>query len=203
MTRASTTSNEAGDVQMATTRGKKETAPRAASPADPPEVRDAGAVANPGTAAKSARKRAASPAKPRAAGAGEPKRDRRSESYTESSQRRKAVKETDQLRDDLRDFASARPSGWGHEDWLAFLDTLKERGHDTSEPDAIGRKLERERLAVVLSTVPGLGPKRMEALVERFETLWSMRHASADEVAAVPGIPRSLAEKVVAEVRGQ
>lgn len=188
---------------METTRGKKDTAPRAASPADPPAVRDVGPVVNPGTAAKSARKRAASPAKPRAAGVGEPKPDRRSESYAESAQRRKAVKETDRLREDLRDFASARPSGWGHEDWLAFLDSLKERGHDTSEPDAIGRKLERERLAVVLSTVPGLGPKRVETLVERFETLWSMRHAGVDEVASAPGIPRSLAEKVVAELRGR
>lgn len=185
---------------MAEPKGKGAPARRAAAPADPPEVRKAGAVANPETAATAARKRAASPAMPRAAGATSPKRGK-GETYAESAKKRHAVKETDQLREDLRDFASARPSGWGHDDWLAFLDALKERGHDTSEPEAIGRQLERERLAVVLSQVPGLGPKRVEALVERFETMWSARHAGAERIAEVPGIPRALAERVAEALR--
>ena len=100
------------------------------------------------------------------------------------------------LRTDMREFASARPEGWDHSDWLSFLDHLKERGHDTSSPDDIGRQLERERLAVVLSGVRSLGPKRVEGLVGRFDTLWSMRRADVDEIAAVPGMNRSLAEKV-------
>lgn len=185
---------------MAEPKGKGPRAPRAAAPADPPELREAGATVNPDTAATAARKRAASPAKPRAAGATTPKRGK-GESYADSAKKRRAVKETDQLREDLRDFASARPSGWGHDDWLSFLDTLKERGHDTSEPEAIGRQLERERLAVVLSQVPGLGPRRVEALVERFETMWSARHAGADRIAEVPGIPRALAERVAEALR--
>lgn len=180
--------------------GNSTAAGRAAAPADPPEVRDAGARVNPATAEKSAAKRAASPAKPRAAGPDAP-RKAKAGSYAESAKKRQAVKETDHLRDDLRAFAAARPSGWGHDDWLVFLDALKERGHDTSEPDAIGRQLERERLAVVVAEVPGLGPKRVEALVERFETLWSARHAGVDELASVPGIPRSLAERVAARLR--
>lgn len=189
---------------MANTKGKT-TGRRAAAPADPPEVRDAGAVVNPGTAKKAAGQRAASPAKPRAPGPGAAKGGGGAASggYAASARERKAVKEADRLREDLREFASARPSGWGHEDWLAFLDTLRERGHDTADADRIGRLLERERLATVLSTVPGLGPKRVEALVERFETLWSMRRAGIDEVASVPGIPRSLAERVVEELRSR
>jgi hypothetical protein len=188
---------------MANTKGTPKTAGRAASPADPAELREAGAVVNPGTAETSARKRAASPARPRAAGPTTPKRGKaeKGESYAESAARRNAGKETDRLRDDLREFASARPSGWGHDDWLAFLDTLKERGHDTSDAEGIGRQLERERLATVLSSVPGLGPKRVEALVERFETLWSARHAGVEEVASVPGIPRALAERVAEALR--
>ncbi len=54
---------------------------------------------------------------------------------------------------------------------------------------------------MVVAEVPGLGPKRVEALVERFETLWSARHAGVDELASVPGIPRSLAERVAARLR--
>lgn len=174
---------------MANTKGKPTGGKRAAAPADPPEVREAGAVVNPATAKKSARQRAASPAAPG--------------SYAESAQRRRAVKETDRLSGDLREFAAARPGGWGHDDWLAFVESLKGRGHDTSNPDGIGRLLERERLATVLAAVPGLGPKRVEALVARYETLWSMRHADAGEVARIPGIPRALAERVVEEVRAR
>src|SRR5687768_8777808 len=63
------------------------------------------------------------------------------------------------LKSELRLFASARPGGWDHDDWMTFLDQLSSRGHDTSDPSDIGRQLERERLAVVLGQVRGLGPK--------------------------------------------
>lgn len=100
------------------------------------------------------------------------------------------------LQADLRAFVTARPAGWGHEDWLAFLDHLRERGHDTSDPDAIGRALERERLAAMLERVQGMGPRRVGAVVERYETAWSCAGADVDEIAALPGLNRSLAEKV-------
>ena len=100
------------------------------------------------------------------------------------------------LKADLRAFVVARPSGWGHEDWLAFLDHLRERGHDTSDPDAIGRLLERERLAAMLERVQGMGPKRVAAVVDRYETAWSCARADVDEIAGLPGLNRSLAEKV-------
>lgn len=100
------------------------------------------------------------------------------------------------LRSELRAFASARPGGWDHADWLTFLDHLGTRGHDVSDADGIGRQLERERLAVVLGQVQGLGPKRVDALVARYETLWSLRHADADELARVAGMNRAIAEKV-------
>lgn len=126
---------------------------------------------------------------------------RRRETYVETAARRRKEKERDELREDLRAFAAARPSGWEHHDWLAFLDHLRERGHDTSDPEAIGAALERERLAVVLAGVEGLGPRRVHSLVDRFRTLWSMRHAAADEVAGVPGMNRPVAERLVRELR--
>jgi excinuclease UvrABC nuclease subunit len=42
---------------------------------------------------------------------------------------------------------------------------------------------------------------RLSALVERFQTLWSMRHADPAAVAAIPGMTRPLAERVVQTLR--
>jgi len=100
------------------------------------------------------------------------------------------------LRADLRAFITARPSGWGHDDWIAFLDHLRERGHDTSDSEAIGLALERERLAATLERIVGMGPRRVQAVVERYDTLYSACRADVDEIAALPGMNRSLAEKV-------
>ncbi|MFL5538765.1 MAG: helix-hairpin-helix domain-containing protein [Longimicrobiaceae bacterium] len=106
------------------------------------------------------------------------------------------------LREDLRAFVTARPGGWGHEDWLAFLDHLRERGHDTSDPEALGRALERERLAAILERVQGMGPKRVSSVVDRYETVWSCARADVDEIATLPGMNRALAEKVRQALNG-
>jgi hypothetical protein len=123
------------------------------------------------------------------------------ETYTETAARRRREKEVDQLQADLRAFAIARPSGWNHEDWMAFLGHLREKGHDVSDHQTVGARLERERLAVALEAIEGLGPKRVHALVERFQTLWSMRHAESADVATVAGMTRPLAERVVQQLR--
>ena len=54
--------------------------------------------------------------------------------------------------------------------------------------------------ASVLDAVPGLGPKRTKALLKAFGSVKRVRAASVDEVAAVPGIPRAVAEEVVRAV---
>jgi hypothetical protein len=123
------------------------------------------------------------------------------ETYTETAARRRREKEVDKLQEDLRAFAAARPSGWNHDDWLAFLTDLSARGHDVSDHGAIGARLERERLAVALESIEGLGPKRVQSLVDRFHTLWSIRHAQAPDVATVAGMTRPLAERVVQQLR--
>ena len=145
----------------------------------------------------------ADPAAPAAEGApaAPRKRGKKRETYAETAARRRKEKEVDQLQADLRAFAIARPGGWDHGDWEAFLAHLAERGHDTSNPAGIGSRLERERLSVVLGGVQGLGPKRIQALVDHFHTLWSARHAGVDEIAAVPGMNRPLAEKLAASLR--
>lgn len=100
------------------------------------------------------------------------------------------------LRRDLREFASARPQGWGHDDWLNFLESLKERGHNINDREAIGVALERERLGLRLEQVRGVGPQRRQALIERFGTVWSLRDADPREIADTAGMPVSLAEQV-------
>ena len=47
-----------------------------------------------------------------------------------------------------------------------------------------------------LDDVPGVGPRRRKALIQRFGSVQAIREASTDDVASVVGITRSLAEKV-------
>jgi hypothetical protein len=110
--------------------------------------------------------------------------------------RQDAVRRDANLRADLREFVSARPKGWNHAEWLRLLDDLSGRGHDVSDASAVGMSLERERLAVHLEAIPGMGPRRVEALVGRYHTLYSLRQAEASELAELPGMNRALAERV-------
>jgi excinuclease ABC subunit C len=50
--------------------------------------------------------------------------------------------------------------------------------------------------ASVLDDIPGVGPKRKKALIKAFGSVKGLRQASVDEIAAVPGIPREVAEDV-------
>jgi len=161
----------------------------APSPADPPEVKEASLSPRARKAAAVKQKEAATAKKARPAKAAKP-------AVSPGVAAADAKKATLDLRADLRAFASGRPQGWDHKDWLAFLEHLRERGHETSDAEAIGKALERERLAVVLETVQGMGPRRVDSLVERFQTLWSLRHASVDAIASTAGMNLSLAEKV-------
>ena len=48
----------------------------------------------------------------------------------------------------------------------------------------------------VLDDLPGVGPARKRALLKVFGSTKQMRSATLDEIAAVPGISRKLAEKI-------
>jgi excinuclease ABC subunit C len=47
-----------------------------------------------------------------------------------------------------------------------------------------------------LDDVPGVGSTRKKALLKRFGSVRRIREASVEEVAATPGIPRTLAEQI-------
>jgi len=98
------------------------------------------------------------------------------------------------MRIELADFVQAHPEGWGHEDWNSLLDELRRRGFNVDDSDSIGLALEKERVRRRLSEVTGLGPKRLDALTDRFPRLWDLENASVDELASIPTIPRSVAQ---------
>jgi excinuclease ABC subunit C len=55
--------------------------------------------------------------------------------------------------------------------------------------------------ASALDDIPGVGPKRKKALLKHFGSLKKLRAASAEEIAAVPGVPREVADEIVRVVR--
>ena len=105
------------------------------------------------------------------------------------------------LKKDLRDFAGARPDGWSHDDWLRFLDDLQSRGHNINDRDAIGSMLERERLALALERIPGVGPQRVKSIADKYGYLWRLRETDADQLAREANVPKAVAEKVLNGLR--
>lgn len=54
----------------------------------------------------------------------------------------------------------------------------------------------RGKLASVLDDIDGVGPERRRRLLRHFGSLTALRAATAAEIAAVPGVPRAVAERV-------
>ncbi len=54
----------------------------------------------------------------------------------------------------------------------------------------------KRSLGSAMDEVPGIGPKRRKALLKRFGSVQAIREAPLDEIAAVVGMTRSLAQKV-------
>ena len=62
------------------------------------------------------------------------------------------------------------------------------------------RKKRSGSISSVLLDIPGLGEKRVQALIRHFGSATRIRQASADEISEVAGIGPVLAEQIVAEV---
>jgi excinuclease ABC subunit C len=78
---------------------------------------------------------------------------------------------------------------------LLLLAAIRDEAHRF----AIGyhRKLRgKEGLASTIETVPGIGPKRRIALLKHFGSLQRVKEASVDDILAVPGMSRTVAEAV-------
>jgi excinuclease ABC subunit C len=83
---------------------------------------------------------------------------------------------------------------------LRLLQRLRDEAHRFAVTFNRGRRRARTVTSELL-TVPGVGPARRRALLERFGSLAGVRLASVDEVAAVPGFSSRLAERVLHHLR--
>ena len=80
---------------------------------------------------------------------------------------------------------------------------LVQRIRDEAHRFAISyhRRLRQQRASrSPLDRIPGIGPSRKKALLRKFGSLQAMRQASADEIAATPGLTRRVAEQIKAEL---
>ncbi len=76
---------------------------------------------------------------------------------------------------------------------------LVQRVRDEAHRFAITHHRARRRKAGVasqLDSIPGVGPARRKALLKAFGSLGAIRVASVEQLAAVPGIPRTVAQAV-------
>jgi excinuclease ABC subunit C len=65
-----------------------------------------------------------------------------------------------------------------------------------------GHRKRRSKVGVasVLDSVPGVGPKRRQALLKHFGSLDALRQATVEEIGSVPGIPLDVAESIKANL---
>jgi excinuclease ABC subunit C len=83
---------------------------------------------------------------------------------------------------------------------LRLLQRIRNEAHRFAH--AYNRKLRgRRTLSSELSSIPGIGPKRQRALLNRFGSVRSLREASEDEVAAVPGFSAVAARRILQHLR--
>lgn len=99
----------------------------------------------------------------------------------------------------------------GREEWIRLPRGsqglfLLQRVRDEAHRFAITyhRKLHRKAATHSrLDDVPGIGPKRKKALLKAFGSLKRIREASVEELAAVPGMNREVAERLLEYLGGQ
>ena len=82
---------------------------------------------------------------------------------------------------------------------LYLVQRLRDEAHRFANE---GHRKRRAKVgtASILDSIPGVGPKRRKALLTHFETIDSIRRASADELAQVPGITHEVALSIKANL---
>ncbi len=78
---------------------------------------------------------------------------------------------------------------------LFLLQRVRDEAHRFAITANRGRRV-REGLASALERIPGVGPKRRQALLQHFGSVAAIRAAPVEAIAAVPGISRGLAEVI-------
>ncbi len=78
---------------------------------------------------------------------------------------------------------------------LFLLQRLRDEAHRFAITYQRSRRA-KALTASALDDVPGVGPTRRQALLERFGSVAAVRHATVDELAEVPGVSRTIAAAV-------
>ncbi|HET7010861.1 MAG TPA: excinuclease ABC subunit UvrC [Anaerolineales bacterium] len=82
---------------------------------------------------------------------------------------------------------------------LHLIQRLRDEAHRTAQAQHHSQR-RKTGLASQLETIPGIGPSRRKALLRAFGDIESIRRAPIEQLAAVPGITRQLAERVKADI---
>jgi excinuclease ABC subunit C len=83
---------------------------------------------------------------------------------------------------------------------LRLLQRLRNEAHRFAH--GYNRNLRRKRTLVSeLSDIPGIGPKRQRALLERFGSVRALREAGVEEIAAVSGFSDTLAAQIAQRLK--
>jgi len=91
----------------------------------------------------------------------------------------------------------ANPLTFGREgELLLFLQRIRDEAHRFAVTFHRRRRT-KKALQSALDTIPGVGPRRKAALLKHFQTIQNIRTADADEIRALPGFNRRVAESVI------
>jgi len=83
-----------------------------------------------------------------------------------------------------------------HSPGLYLLQRLRDEAHRFAITAHRARRARRS-LTSVLDSIPGVGPARRRALLRHFGSLDKIKQATVEEIAAIPGISRALAEAIL------
>jgi excinuclease ABC subunit C len=90
----------------------------------------------------------------------------------------------------------ANPMNFGRDgDVLLFLQRIRDEAHRFAISFHRKRRT-KAALGSVLDTIPGIGKKRKTLLFQHFKSIKDIRTASLEELSALPGINRRLAEEI-------
>jgi len=78
---------------------------------------------------------------------------------------------------------------------LHLIQRIRDEAHRFAITGHRGRR-DQARLSSELETIEGLGPSRRRALLKAFGGLGQVKRASVDELAKVPGVSRTLAQRI-------
>ncbi len=101
-----------------------------------------------------------------------------------------------ETRDKIFKPGRVNPFNFGREgDLLLFLQRIRDEAHRFAI--AYHRKRRRKTSTQsILDTIPGIGKKRKATLLRNYKSLAKIRAASLEEISALPGISRHLAEQI-------